>query len=584
MKAACMALLLASTAAPAASHRIAVIVGANRGALGRPDLHYSYRDAQDVGDTLVQVGEFKPADVHVLKDPSPETVLATLDRELATLRADGGDSLLVFYYSGHADGAALYPAGQPLLFAALRTRLESSAATVRLGIIDACNGGGWTGAKGLHAAPPFAVQVPLELAGEGSVLIASSSGSESAHESEVLLGSYFTHHLVAGLRGAADPRGDGVVTVTDAFAYAKERTIRDTAAVSSQPQHPSFFMNLRGRADLPLARVDSSPTLVELQEMDGPLQLIHLGTGVVVLEVPQGRRALKLSVPAGRYLVRRESQQGTRASEITVEPGRSIQVREEDLLLTGLAARTRKGGGQRPVDVWPLSVNDRPLTLSGGLAQVDLGLLLAVDNGPGTGDSSPALAPAIRYGLTDRVTLSFSAPGGICLGSSSCTRYTAAFGGDLAVGLLSAGPADFAATVGGGFGGGGVPLRGGLVARIQGGPVALVLTPQLRYRIRNGDRNLWTYSIGGQLVLQAIERLAFDVGTTLQASLATPDPFTYDLFENEGGIVPLTIGATFSLNRHFDARAQITFVNLLSRGTRGPGDAYTLGAVLSVRP
>ena len=142
----------------------------------------------------------------MLKDPSPETVLATLDRELATLRADGGDSLLLFYYSGHADGAALYPAGQPLLFAALRTRLESSAATVRLGIIDACNGGGWTGAKGLHAAPPFAVQVPLELAGEGSVLIASSSGSESAHESEVLLGSYFTHHLVAGLRGAADPR------------------------------------------------------------------------------------------------------------------------------------------------------------------------------------------------------------------------------------------------------------------------------------------------------------------------------------------------------------------------------------------
>jgi hypothetical protein len=85
------------------------------------------------------------------------------------------------------------------------------------------------------------VQVPLELSGEGSVLIASSSGLERAHESEGLLGSYFTHHFVAGLRGAADPRGDGIVTVTDAFAYAKERTVRDTAAVASEPQHPSFF-------------------------------------------------------------------------------------------------------------------------------------------------------------------------------------------------------------------------------------------------------------------------------------------------------------------------------------------------------
>src|SRR5213076_525414 len=103
-----------------------------------------------------------------------------------------------------------------------------------------------------------------------------SSDVCSSDLSEGLLGSYFTHYFVAGLRGAADPRGDGIVTVSDAFAYAKERTVRDTAAVATEPQHPSFFMNLRGRADLPLARVQASPTLVELQEMEGPLQLIHL--------------------------------------------------------------------------------------------------------------------------------------------------------------------------------------------------------------------------------------------------------------------------------------------------------------------
>jgi hypothetical protein len=112
MKALVLTILVVSTAAPAASHRIAVVVGANRGALGRPDLRYSYCDAQDVAETLIQVGEFKPDDVHVLHDPSPAVVLGELDRELATLRADRGESLLVFYYSGHADGAALYPGGQ----------------------------------------------------------------------------------------------------------------------------------------------------------------------------------------------------------------------------------------------------------------------------------------------------------------------------------------------------------------------------------------------------------------------------------------------------------------------------------------
>ena len=96
MKALAVAILAASTAAPAASQRIAIVVGANHGALGRPDLRYSYRDAQNVADALIQVGEFKPADVQVLHDPSPATVLGALDRELAGLRADQGESLLVF--------------------------------------------------------------------------------------------------------------------------------------------------------------------------------------------------------------------------------------------------------------------------------------------------------------------------------------------------------------------------------------------------------------------------------------------------------------------------------------------------------
>ena len=66
MKALSLALLLAATAASAASHRIAVVVGANRGALGRPDLRYSYRDAQNVADTLTRT-QSSPAGVQILR-------------------------------------------------------------------------------------------------------------------------------------------------------------------------------------------------------------------------------------------------------------------------------------------------------------------------------------------------------------------------------------------------------------------------------------------------------------------------------------------------------------------------------------
>jgi hypothetical protein len=145
-----------------------------------------------------------------------------------------------------------------------------------------------------------------------------------------------------------------VVTITDAFTYARDRTVRDSAAVAQQPQHPSFSMNLRGRADLPLARVDSSPTALELRETEGPLQLIDLSSGLVALEVPSGKRTLRLAVPPGRYLLRRQGDRGIYAREVQVEPGRTAVVMEEDLLIAPFAASTDKGIDAAPSPANPL--------------------------------------------------------------------------------------------------------------------------------------------------------------------------------------------------------------------------------------
>ena len=334
-----LAALLAGAAAlsaPAPVHRVAVLVGANRAAAGTAELRYAHADSRSLADTLVQVGSFAPEDVHVLLDPEPSVVLFILDRELEALRAKGGESLLLFYYSGHADGGALYPAGQPLPLRELRSRLENPAATIRVGIVDACGGGGWTGAKGLLASEPFAVEQGLVLSGQGTALIASSSGLESAHESEGLLGSFFTHHLVAALRGAADVRGDGVITLGEAFAYAKERTVRDTAAVPSGPQHPSFDLHLRGRTDLPLAQIPVAGTRLDLIQRIGPLQVIYLTSGLEILELPAGRRSVKLALRPGRYLIRRRGNETYWSREVAVEPGQSVTVNEESLTLSGV--------------------------------------------------------------------------------------------------------------------------------------------------------------------------------------------------------------------------------------------------------
>jgi hypothetical protein len=329
-----------AVASEASIRRVAVVVGANGAAPGRKPLRFAHEDARRMADVLLLAG-YDKRDIHVMRDPEPTELIATLDRALR--ETAGKPSQLVFYYSGHADTTALYPNGKPLQLVALRDRLDSAGATVRIGIIDACRGGGWTGTKGLTPTEPFQVSLPFKLSNEGSVLISSSSGLEDAHESETLRGSFFTHHWVAALRGAGDRDGDGAITLGEAFAYAKQLTVRDTALHTKTPQHPSFQLNLRGKHDLTLVTLAAATSVLTVEQRVGPLQLVHLGTGVVVLEVPRGKRRMKLALPPGKYVVRREAEHRVFAREITVAAGKETRLDEEELTLVGTSQLAVKG-------------------------------------------------------------------------------------------------------------------------------------------------------------------------------------------------------------------------------------------------
>jgi hypothetical protein len=340
------ALATAASAAPLPplAQRVAVLVGANQPGEGRQPLQHAHRDAEQMAEVLVTVGRFDRERVHVLRDPTPAQVLALIERYGRELRQP--DSLFYFYFSGHADEHALYPAGQPLALDALRAALDGTGASVRLGMVDACRGGGWTRAKGLTPDAPFEVQTPVNLGSEGSVLIASSSGAESAHESDVLQGSFFTHHFMAGLRGAADKSGNGEVTLSEAFEYAKERTVRDTARLTREPQHPSYAVNLRGRQDLVLAQIAQSPSTMVIAQEQGPLDLIQLDTGLNVLELSPGARRVRLALRPGRYLLRRAAGGGNFTREVLVAAGTETQVTEAELVLVGEARLARKDAGE----------------------------------------------------------------------------------------------------------------------------------------------------------------------------------------------------------------------------------------------
>lgn len=352
-----MCLLLAVWPAQAASEearRFAVIVGANAGALGRPALRYAHADAQAMADVLREVGRFAADDVQVLLDPRPEELLSTLDTALALAAVEGRGAMVLFYYSGHSDESSVYPSGKPLELKAIKARLDGASATVRVGIVDACHGGGWTGAKGLSATSSFAVPAPLLIESEGSVLIASSSGLENANEAQALGGSIFTHHLLAGMRGAADQDHDGVISASEVFAYARELTVRDSAVLTSTPQHPSFHVNLRGREDLSLTRVSRGKSVVVVRQQQGPLQLLQVSSGRHVAEIPGGERTVSLALPPGRYLALRQDRGRRFARAFELGASGRFELDEGTLLPAENLAVATKGLHAHPWNVLTL--------------------------------------------------------------------------------------------------------------------------------------------------------------------------------------------------------------------------------------
>ena len=199
-----------------------------------------------------------------------------------------------------------------------------------------------TAPKGLTPAASFEVGLP-SLSSEGTALLSASSGLEDAHEAETLQGSFFTHYLVAGLRGAADSTGDGQVTLSEAFAYANRLTIRDTASTAKLPQHPSFDLRLRGRQDVVLTTLGSAATQLVLAQTRGPLEVVQLSTGITVIEAAPGEQVFRLSLPPGPYLVRCLREGQVRSKEVQVKANEATRLEESSLTLVGMPEAISKG-------------------------------------------------------------------------------------------------------------------------------------------------------------------------------------------------------------------------------------------------
>ena len=349
-----LAVILASTRAHADVERYAVIVGHNIGAADEQRLRFAEADAAQVAELLGEIGGVPDENQVVVRgrdaDQVRRALIATNERIRIGQRV-GHDAVLVVYYSGHGDADALHLGGSRLALRELEALVRGSSAQVRILIIDACRSGSLTRVKGGVPAPPLALSSGIdEPPGEGVIVLTASTAGEDAQESDLLAGSFFTHYLLSGLRGAADDDGDRVVTVAEAFRYTREQTILASSRTLGGTQHPTFHYDLRGRADIALADFGAAHGHGRLTVPDGATWLVVRGTapGTVVGEIVAGAHRRTLSLAPGSYFVRGRTPDALLEGVVAIEAGRDTTVDTARLERTSYARLVRKGAADGP--------------------------------------------------------------------------------------------------------------------------------------------------------------------------------------------------------------------------------------------
>lgn len=275
-----------------AGTRYGIFIGKNNGGKGRPALKFAHQDVRNLYSALVEIGNLKPENSVVLLEPDIASLRRSLLKFSQSLATKGiRPREVFFYYSGHSDDRGLLIENSILDFAELKKWIHNLPSEVNIVILDSCSSGSLARIKGGKKVPSTIITESVNH--RGTAILASSSSSEDSQESDQIRGSYFTHNLIAGLRGAADLNRDSRVSLHEAYSYAYEETLANTLESTAGPQHPFFDFKVSGHGDLPVSDLSDSGS-----------QLVFGGniTGKIYIFDGNNRLALRLHKISARPL------------------------------------------------------------------------------------------------------------------------------------------------------------------------------------------------------------------------------------------------------------------------------------------
>ena len=316
--------------------RFGLFIGANNGGDARQTLLYADDDAGAMARTMRQIGGISYEDSLLLLDPSVSQIrreLRGLTSRIQEVNTLVRRSEVMFYYSGHSNETGILLSDGMISYKEIRSQLDTSGADVVIAVLDSCSSGAFTRAKGGQRRSPFLMDDSSSM--EGHAFLTSSSETELSQESDSLGGSFFTHYLITGLRGAADNTRDGRVTLNEVYQHTYEETLSRTESTIGGPQHPAYDIQLTGTGDLVLTDLTVPTSALQLSgELAGRFS-IRDDTDRLIAEFtkPVGD-TLKMALPSGTYSIRLSNSESLYQDSEDIKTAKISLSRNAQLYLT----------------------------------------------------------------------------------------------------------------------------------------------------------------------------------------------------------------------------------------------------------
>lgn len=350
-----LALIVPLYTVPAAAEtqKFAVLLGNNIGHDPTKKLNFAEQDVRKIRNVLVELGGFEQENIALLLGRNSKQAWEAIEEIEAQLerhkRKTGAKALLVFYFSGHADGDVLELGSSSLQFSHLLDYLRGSMAEVRLAFLDSCLSGNIIAAKGGKRGPAYTIKLTDEITAEGYAIVTSSAFNELSQESTEIRGGFFTHYLLSALRGAGDKSGDGKVTLGEAYQYAYNRTLMRTSTTLGETQHPMFEYQLQGRGDIVLTNTSKSGASIQVSSpQSGRLIVLDESEDNIVAELTlSANKHAYVAVRPGNYrayLLTKGGGPAVRVAKLSVPKSAQLRLKSAEFQDVALKRAVAKGG------------------------------------------------------------------------------------------------------------------------------------------------------------------------------------------------------------------------------------------------